>query len=98
MTKNTTVITCPNCHQEISIDDVLTHQIEAELNKDFKEKEKNIRESLEKEAQIKLLKKEESLKKQVREELEKEAESEKKYLQEQLAEKDLKLKELRENE
>ncbi len=98
MTKNATTITCPNCHQEISIDDVLTHQIEAELSKDFKEKEKTLRASIEKESNAKLLEKEDLLKKQVTERLEKEAESEKKYLKEQLAEKDSKLKESRENE
>lgn len=98
MTKNATTITCPNCHQEISIDDVLTHQIEAELSKDFKEKEKTLRASIEKESNAKLLEKEELLKKQVTEKIEKETESEKKYLKEQLAEKDYKLKESRENE
>ena len=98
MTKNATTIICPNCNQEISIDDVLTHQIEAELSKDFKEKEKTLRASLEKEANAKLFEKEALLKKQVTEKLEKEAESEKKYLQDQLSEKDLKLKEAQQNE
>ena len=55
---NANTITCPNCNQEISIDDVLTHQIEAELSKDFKEKEKTLRASLEKEVNTKLLEKE----------------------------------------
>jgi hypothetical protein len=98
MIKNATTITCPNCNQEISIDDVLTHQIEAELSKDFKEKEKTLRASLEKEVNATLLEKEAMLKKQVTEELEKESESEKKYLQDQLSEKEFKLKEAQQNE
>lgn len=91
-------IACPKCGESISIDDVLTHQIEEKLNKEFKEKEINIRTSIEKEAQEKLLEKEELLKNKIKEQLEKEAKAEKKYLEEQLAEKDAKLKEANQNE
>jgi hypothetical protein len=98
MEDNIRTITCPNCGTSISIDDVLTHQIESKLNKEFEKKEKTLRESLEKESQKTLLEKEEVLKKQVREELTKNQESEKKYLEEQLAEKDLKLKVATQNE
>jgi hypothetical protein len=91
-------ITCPKCGEVISIDDVLTHQIEAKLHKDFQEKEKNLREVLRKESELELAQKEKNLEKQVKEKLQKEAESEKKYLEDQLAEKDSKLKEARQNE
>lgn len=91
-------IICPKCGESISIDDVLTNQIEAKFKKDFEEKERNIRTLIEKESQSKFLEKEEKFKKQLSEKLEKESELEKKYLKEQLEEKDLKLKESRKNE
>ena len=98
MNKDSINITCPNCHQEISIDDVLTHQIEAGLQKEYEEKEKHFKGLLEKEMSQELVEKEELLKKQVKASLEKESASEKKYLEEQLAEKDQKLKDANQKE
>ncbi len=98
MNKDSINITCPNCHQEISIDDVLTHQIEAGLQKEYEEKEKLFKINLEKQMSQNLLEKEEAFKKQVKVDLEKESASEKKYLEEQLAEKDQKLKDANQKE
>ena len=91
-------ITCPQCGKSISIDDVLTHQIESKLQKDFEDKEKAFRISIKNEAEKDLLEKKVQLEKQIRIKLEKDAESDKKFLEEQLAEKDLKLKEANKNE
>ncbi len=91
-------IKCPKCGESISIDDVLTSQIEDKFKKDFKDKEAALRESIEKETKKELLKKEEQLEKQIKAKVEKDAESDKKFLEEQLADKDLKLKEANQNE
>ncbi len=91
-------INCPKCGELISIDDVLTNQIEVKFKKDFENKEKVLRAALEKEAEKELLEKEEQLKKQIKAKLEKDAEADKKFLEEQLADKDLKLKEANKNE
>lgn len=91
-------IKCPNCGESISIDDVLTHQIENKFKRDFEDKEKRLRESIEIEANKNLLEKEEQLTKQITDKVQKDAESEKKFLEEQLAEKDLKLKAANQNE
>lgn len=98
MANDTKNINCPHCGKSISIDDVLTHQIESKFKKDFEEKEKALRASIEKETQKELEEKEEKLKKDIKAKLEKESESDKKFLEEQLAEKDLKLKEANKNE
>ncbi len=39
-------IKCPKCGTSISIDDVLTHQIEDKLKQGFKDREKALRESM----------------------------------------------------
>lgn len=98
MQNDTKNVLCPRCGESISIDDVLTHQIEAKLHKEFEEKEKALRESVERESQGKLLEKEALLMKQVREKIEKDTESEKRYFEEQIAEKDLKLQQANKNE
>lgn len=98
MTNNTNNISCPHCGKSISIDEVLTHQLEGKIRKDFEEKEKATRIAREKEHKKELQEIEEQLKKQIKERVEKEAESDKKFLEEQLAEKDLKLKEANKNE
>jgi hypothetical protein len=98
MANDTKNINCPHCGKSISIDDVLTHQIENKFKKDFEDKEKELRASIEKENKKELLEKEEHLTKQIKAKLEKDAESDKKFLEEQLAEKDLKLKQANENE
>lgn len=98
MVKNINIITCPNCNKEISIDDVLTHQIEAKLQKEYEEKEKNFRARVAKEMTVELQQKEELYKKQTKESLLKETASEKKYFEEQLAEKDEKIKEAHQKE
>jgi len=101
-TKN---ITCPKCGESISIDDVLTHQIENKFKKDFEEKEKNIRASIEKESLKKLEKEKVDLEKNIKDKILKDSEAEKiasveknKLLEEQLADKEAKLKEARQNE
>jgi hypothetical protein len=101
-TKN---ITCPKCGESISIDDVLTHQIENKFKKDFEEKEKNMRVSIEKESSKKLEQDKTELEKNLKAKILKDAEAEKnasaeknKLLEEQLADKEAKLKEARQNE
>ncbi len=101
-TKN---ITCPKCGESISIDDVLTHQIENKFKKDFEEKEKALRSSIEKESLKKLEQDKVDLEKVLKAKILKDAEAEKtasaeksKLLEEQLADKEVKLKEARQNE
>jgi len=91
-------IKCPKCGASISIDDVLTHQIEDKLKQDYKDKEKTLRESIEREAKKELVKREEELKKQLQKQLLQESDSEKKLLEKQLKEKDAKLQKATENE
>lgn len=91
-------ITCPNCKKSISIDEVLTSQIEAKLNKEFKEKEIDIKNTLKKENEVILAKKEDELKKQLLKQLSQESDGEKKLLEKQLQEKDIKLQKANENE
>lgn len=98
-------IKCPNCGESISIDDVLTHQIENKFKKDFEEKEKDLRASIEKESSEKLEQEKVGLEKKIKAQILKDVEAEKveteektKLLEEQLADKDLKLKEARQNE
>lgn len=98
MSNNTNNISCPHCGESISIDEVLTHQLEGKIRKDFEEKEKATRIAKEKEHKKELQEIEEQLKKQIKERVEKEAASDKKFLEEQLADKDLKLKEANKNE
>jgi len=91
-------IKCPNCGHSISIDDVLSHQIEAKYKQEFAEKEESLRRTLSVEAKKKIDEQLEEYKKQIKIQLEKEVESEKKFLSEQLTEKDRKLKEAQQNE
>ncbi len=98
MTNNTKNINCPHCGKSISIDDVLTHQIETKYKKEFEDKEKDMRASIEKETKKELAGKEEQLTKQIKAKLEKDAESDKKFMEERLAEQELKLKEANKNE
>ncbi|MBP9864608.1 DUF2130 domain-containing protein [Patescibacteria group bacterium] len=95
---NNNEIICPNCHTPISIDDVLTHQIENKLKKDFEDKERALRVSIEKENEKKLQTLTTDLTARVKADLTKEGELERKYLEEQVKEKDLKLKESAEKE
>lgn len=98
MTEATKKITCPKCGESISIDDVLTHQIESKFKKDFEEKEKAIRLSLEKESSKKLEQDKADLEKNLRAKISKDTDEKNKLLEEQLADKELKLKEARQNE
>ena len=98
MKNDTKNIICPKCGTSISIDDALTHQIEARLDQEYKDKEKELRNIIEKENEVILATKEDELIKQVKKSVEKDSLAEKKFLEEQLAEKDLKLKESRQNE
>lgn len=91
-------IKCPSCGESISIDDVLSHQIEAKYKKEFAEKEDTLKKTLANEAKKKLAEQSEEYKKQIKTQLEKESETEKKFLSEQLQEKDRKLKEAQQNE
>ena len=91
-------IKCPKCGTSISIDDVLTHQIEDKLKQGFKDREKALRESLENDAKKVLAKKEEELRKQLQKQLSQESDGEKKLLEKQLKEKDVKLQKANENE
>ncbi|NCQ05974.1 MAG: hypothetical protein GW815_00165, partial [Candidatus Moranbacteria bacterium] len=86
MKNDTQNITCPNCGTSISIDDVLTHQIESRLAKEYEDKEKKLRDILAQENQSILAEKESAMRKQVKENIEREALSEKKFLEEQLKE------------
>jgi hypothetical protein len=105
MTNDTKKILCPKCGESISIDDVLTHQIEAKLKKEYEDKEKNFLASFEAENKKKFELEKIELEKTLKAKILMQAESEKKQseeqaqmLREQLAEKDLKLKEARQNE
>lgn len=98
MSENKKTINCPECDALISIDDVLTHQIEEKYKKDFITKEKELRESLEKDLDEKVAEKTESYKAKIKTQLSKEAEQERKSLEEELQEKDLKLKQAQQNE
>ena len=98
MKNDTQNITCPNCGTSISIDDVLTHQIESRLAKEYEDKEKNLRDILAQENQSILAEKESAMRKQVKENIEREALSEKKFLEEQLKESSEKLKVAYQNE
>lgn len=91
-------ITCPNCGTSISIDDVLTHQIEARLSKEYADKEKHLRDVLMKENESVLAEKESALRKKMKEKVEQESLSEKKFLEEQLSETNEKLKLAYQNE
>lgn len=91
-------ITCPKCGYLISIDDVLTHEIESKLQKEFEIKEKTLRDSVEQENATTLAEKAAGLEGQIRTKLEKDNADKQKYLEEQVAEKDLKLQEARKNE
>jgi hypothetical protein len=98
MKDDTNKIICPKCGESISIDDVLSHQIEAKYKQEFAEKETRLRETLEAQAKKMLAEQSVEYKKQIKEEVEKDTLLEKKHLEEQLAEKDSKLKESRLNE
>ncbi len=105
MKDDTKNIICPNCGESISIDDVLTNQIEVKLKKAFEAKEISLRESIEKESAKKLEKEKFELTKNLKDQILKDSETEKiaseernKLLEEQLAERDAKLKEARQNE
>jgi len=98
MNNTTNEIICPNCHEPISIDDVLTHQIENKLKKDFEEKEVVLKASLEKENAKRLDALSTDLTKKVKADVAKEGEAERKFLEEQLKDKEQKLKESGEKE
>lgn len=104
MTQDNNII-CPNCGASISIDDALTHQIENKLKKEYEDKEKSLRETIEKESLKKLEQDKAEMEKTIKAQILKDAEAGKvaadeknKLLEEQLADKDLKLKEARQNE
>ena len=98
MSNITNEIICPNCHEPISIDDVLTHQIESKLKKDFEEKEAVLKASLERENTKKLDALSVDLTKKVKADVVKEGEAERKFLEDQLKDKEQKLKESSEKE
>jgi len=87
--KNNVINTvCPKCKKSISIDidNVLRHQVEGEMQKEFELKEKAIKNELENNNQIILAKKEQELTKQVKNCIEKESKDERRLLEEQLKE------------
>lgn len=98
MKNDTKNILCPNCGTSISIDDALTHQIEARLDQEYKDKEKELRKTFEKENEAILASKEEELIKQVKKTVEKDSLAEKKFLEDQLLETNAKLQIANQNE
>lgn len=50
--KNNTQITCPNCGTQIDVNDILKHQLEDSIRKEFKEKELSIKKQLEAKEEI----------------------------------------------
>ncbi len=101
-TKN---IICPKCGDSISIDDVLSHQIENKIKKEYEDKEKLLRESFEKESEKNLEAEKVSIEARIKAQVLKDTEADKiasdeknKLLESQLADKDIKLKEARQNE
>lgn len=93
MNNNTDKIICPNCHEQISIDAVLTNQIEGKFKKDFEEKERSLKESLEIENVKKMQTMTVDLVARVKADVAKDSEIEKKLLEEQLKDKVQKLEE-----
>ncbi len=91
-------IICPSCQTSISIDDVLTRQIENKFKKDFEEKERELKKSIEKENEQKLADLSTELKAKLKADLAKENDAEYKFLEEQLKEKNEKLKESAQHE
>jgi len=98
-------ITCPKCGESISIDDALTHQIENKFKKEFEDKEKSLRMTIEKESSMKLEQDKTEMEKKIKAQILKEAEADKvaseeknKFLVDQLADKEAKLKEANKNE
>ncbi len=105
MESETKNIICPSCGESISIDDVLTHQIENKFKKDFEEKERTLRDSIEKESSKKLEQEKIELTENLKTQILKDSEADKiasdeknKLLEEQLAAKNQKLKEANQNE
>ncbi len=98
MSKNINEIICPKCHESISIDEVLTHQIENKLKKDFEEKERALKASIEEENEKTLKVLAADLTTRLKADVLKAGESERKFLEEQLKDKDIKLKESAEKE
>jgi hypothetical protein len=105
MTNDTKNINCPHCGKSISIDDVLTHQIENKVKKEYEDKEAALKESFEKESEKKFAQEKVELEKKLKAKILKETENEKKaseeesqILKDQLADKEAKLKEARLNE
>jgi len=98
MSKTTNEIICPKCHESISIDEAFTHQIENKLRKDFEEKERVLKVSIEEENEKKLQMLATDLTARLKADVLKAGESERKFLEEQLKDKDLKLKESAEKE
>lgn len=91
-------ITCPKCGESFSIDDVLTHQIEDRYKKYLVKKEKELKETYERQLEQKVAEKSDSLKEKIRKQLDQEAREEKKLFKEELQEKNNKLKEAQQNE
>lgn len=84
-------ITCPKCGELIS-EDFLTSQIKERFAREFEEREKDFKKSLERDNESVLAKKEEEIVRQTKEKIEKESHDEKNYLEEQLKEKGEKLR------
>lgn len=89
---------CPECGKLISIDAALTKQIQVKLSKDFEEKQKALKNSLEKDNQVILAKKELELRKQTKDSVERESKAEMKLMQERLVEMNVKVKQANQNE
>lgn len=98
MTQDSKTITCPDCKTTISIDDVLTHQIEEKYKKELKQKEAILKETLEAEYEAQFEKQADTYKQKIKADLARESESEKKMLEERLTEQTDKLKAAQANE
>ena len=95
-----TKIKCPNCGQEIDVNEILYHQLEEDFKKrynlllsEIKEKEKNINEQIKNSVEEKLKQEKELIKKEIQVKLEEEEAEKFKTLQDELNEKSTKLKE-----
>jgi hypothetical protein len=95
-----TKIKCPNCGQEIDVNEILYHQLEEDFKKrynlllsEIKEKEENINEQIKNRVEEKLKLEKELIKKEIQVKLEEEEAEKFKTLQDELNEKSTKLKE-----
>ncbi|PWU23393.1 hypothetical protein C5B42_03100 [Candidatus Cerribacteria bacterium 'Amazon FNV 2010 28 9'] len=89
---------CPHCHQEIAIEEALTHQVSETLEREFKEKILQKEKELEMQGKVQLKTQEERLAKELHAQAQQKVEQQLKLLEEQNIQKEKQLEEARKNE